>query len=93
MKFALLLAGLCLVANTEASCSLSSVRLAGALIKVGDSERRVLASGPDRTVVLESRQGGVRGHRHDFYRRGQTVQVHVRGGRVARVCRLRDSME
>ena len=79
-----------LAAPAWGSCSLSSVRLPAGLVKVGDAERRVIRSEPDRVVRLETAAGGAAGYRHDFYRRGATVQVYTRAGRVIRVCRIRD---
>ncbi|QKK02282.1 MAG: hypothetical protein HND55_06235 [Pseudomonadota bacterium] len=76
--------------TVEASCNLSSARLSAGLVKVGDSDRRVIQSEPDRVVQLETRAGGAAGIRYDFYRRGQTLQIHVRGGRITRVCRVRE---
>ncbi|NDY94384.1 DUF2845 domain-containing protein [Wenzhouxiangella sp. C33] len=67
-----------------------SERFGSRLIMAGDSERRVIEAGPDRTVRLETREGGAAGYRHDFYRRGVTIQVYVQAGRVVRVCRMRD---
>ena len=87
---AAILFALILAAPVEASCNLSSVRLSAGLVKVGDTERRVIQSQPDRTVRLETREGGAAGYRHDFYQRGQTIQVYVRAGQVTRVCRVRD---
>ncbi len=74
---------------SSAQCGLSSVRLAAGLVRVGDGERRVIESGPDRTVRLETPEGGAAGYRHDFYLSGQTVQIYVRAGVITRVCRVR----
>ncbi len=74
----------------QASCELSSARLGSVMIVTGDSERRVLEAEPDRTVRLETREGGAAGYRHDFYQRGQTVQIYVSAGQVTRICRVRD---
>lgn len=90
MRIITLAAALILCGAVEASCNLSSVRLDAGLVKVGDSERRVIESEPDRVVQLENRKGGAAGIRYDFYLRGQTVQVYVRAGRITRVCRVRD---
>ncbi len=62
------------------------------LIRVGDSERRVIeaAGRPDSERRLENRYGGAAGYRMDYYQRGQTVQVYVQGGVVTRICRIRD---
>lgn len=90
MRTIILAAALLLAGAVEAGCHLSSARLSAGLVKVGDSERRVLESEPDRVVQLENRKGGAAGIRYDFYLRGQTVQVYVKAGRITRVCRLRD---
>jgi hypothetical protein len=73
-----------------ASCDLSSARVSNTLIKVGDSDRRVLSAEPDRIVRLTTSAGGSAGTRYDFYQRGVTVQIYVAAGRVTRVCRIRD---
>jgi hypothetical protein len=73
----------------EASCNLSSARLQAGLVKVGDSDRRVIRSEPDRIVQLETGQGGAAGMRYDFFQRGRTLQIYVQAGRVVRVCRVR----
>jgi hypothetical protein len=70
-------------------CS-SSERFGGTLIKVGDSERRVIEQEPDREVRLETREGGTAGYRFDFYKHGRTVQVYTSAGVVVRVCRIRE---
>ena len=90
MRILTLAAVMALSVAAEASCNLSSARLSAGLVKVGDSERRVIQSDPDRVVQLETREGGAAGIRYDFHLRGQTLQVYVRAGRVVRVCRLRD---
>ena len=90
MRILVLILGLAIFGTVQASCALSSVRMGNALINVGDSERRVVQAGPDREVQLETREGGAAGIRFDFYQRDQTVQIHVRGGRVVRICRVRD---
>lgn len=68
----------------------SSERFDGALVRVGDSERRVIEAEPDRVVQVETRQGGAAGYRLDFYKRGRTVQVYVRHGLVVRICSIRE---
>lgn len=75
--------------QVEVNCS-SSERFGGKIIKVGDSERRVIEAGPDREVRLETQQGGAAGFRFDFYKYGRTVQIYVQAGVVTRICRLRD---
>src|SRR6056297_180824 len=76
-------------AQSSVSCS-SSERFGTILVRVGDSERRVIEAKPDRTVQLETPQGGAAGYRHDFYKYGRTVQVYVQAGIVVRVCRVRE---
>jgi hypothetical protein len=90
MRTITLIAALAVSVAANATCNLSSVRLDAGLVKIGDSDRRVLESEPDRVVQLENREGGAAGIRYDFYLRGQTVQVYVKAGRITRVCRLRD---
>jgi len=90
MRTIIFAAALILSGVVHANCNLSSARLPAGLVKVGDSDRRVLESEPDRVVQLENREGGAAGIRYDFYLRGQTVQVYVRAGRITRVCRIRD---
>lgn len=77
------------VSAWSADCSQSG-RFGSRLIMAGDSDRRVIEAGPDRTVRLETKYGGAAGYRFDFYRRGVTVQIYVQAGRVVRVCRIRD---
>ena len=67
----------------------ASERFGTELIRTGDSERRVLEKQPDRSVRLETREGGAAGFRHDFYRQGVTIQIYVRAGVVVEICRVR----
>lgn len=90
MRFLLLFLALSLASAAHANCDLSSARLGNKLLKVDDSERRVLEQQPDRIVRLENRRGGSAGIRYDFYLRGKTIQVYVRGGRISRICHLND---
>ncbi|MDT8408417.1 MAG: hypothetical protein RQ741_02340 [Wenzhouxiangellaceae bacterium] len=94
MKYLIFAFALALVSTTTAdaqsvSCS-SSERFGNVLVRVGDSERRVIEAGPDRTVRLETAQGGAAGYRFDFYKTGRTVQVYAQAGIVTRVCRIRE---
>ena len=75
--------------QAEVRCG-NSERFGGKIIKVGDSERRVIEAEPDREVQLETRFGGAAGYRFDFYKYGRTVHVYTSGGVVTRVCRVRD---
>ena len=81
---------LALPTDAEALRCGSSERFGTILIRTGDSERRVLQAGPDRTVRLETREGGAAGFRHDFYRSDVTVQVYVRAGVVTEICWIRE---
>lgn len=90
MRIMLLFLTLLFASVVQADCRLSSARLGNELIKVGDSERTVLRNDPDRTVQLENREGGAAGIRYDFYLRGKTIQVYVRGGRISRICHIAD---
>jgi len=91
LAFALALASTATTAvgQSSVSCS-SSERFGNVLVRVGDSERRVIEAKPDRTVRLETSEGGAAGYRHDFYKYGRTVQVYVQAGIVTRVCRVRE---
>jgi len=77
------------VGQSSVSCS-SSERFGNVLVRVGDSERRVIEAKPDRTVRLETDNGGAAGYRFDFYKYGRTVQVYTSAGVVTRVCRIRE---
>jgi len=90
MRALLLVFTLLLASATHASCELSSARLGHQLIKVGDSERKVLEQEPDRTIQLENHRGGAAGIRYDFYVRGKTIQAYVRGGRISKICHIKD---
>lgn len=90
MRVLLLFLTLTLASAAHASCELSSARLGNQLLKVGDSERKVLEHEPDRSVQLENRHGGPTGIRYDFYLRDKTIQVYVRGGRISRICHITD---
>ncbi|MEE4639038.1 MAG: hypothetical protein V2J42_09910 [Wenzhouxiangella sp.] len=73
-----------------ASCELSSARVNNTLVKIGDSDRRVISAEPDRVVRLTTSAGGSAGTRYDFYERDVTIQIYVAAGVVTRVCRVRD---
>jgi len=90
MRSFVLVAALILAPAANASCELSSARISGSLVKVGDSERKVLDQDPHRVVQLENRRGAASGIRYDFHLRGKTVQVYVRAGRITRICHIRD---
>jgi hypothetical protein len=90
LAFVLALASLNTAADAQSvSCS-SSERFGNVLVRVGDSERRVIEAEPDRTVQLQTEEGGAAGYRYDFYKYGRTVQVYVSAGIVTRVCRVRE---
>lgn len=88
--FALVLALAASQAPAQSVRCSSSERFGGTVIKVGDSERRVIEQDPDREVRLETREGGTAGYRFDFYEYGKTVQIYTSGGVVTRVCRVRE---
>ena len=90
LKYVLLAVALAVGTPALASCELSSARVNSTLVKVGDSDRRVISAQPDRIVRLTTSAGGSAGTRYDFYQRGLTIQVYVAAGRVSRVCRIRD---
>lgn len=90
MRVCLLILSLLAASFVDASCELSSARLGNELLKVGDAERKVLRHEPDRSVQLENRRGGATGIRYDFYLRGKTIQVYVRGGRISLICHVDD---
>ncbi len=77
------------VTTAQASCSLTSVRMGQQLINVGDTERRAVQAEPDRTIQLETREGGAAGYRLDFYKPNHTLQIYIRHGKVSRICRAR----
>lgn len=99
MRFRGVLSGLVLVlalaggvepaAGQSVQCY-SSERFGGKLIRTGDSERRVIEAKPDRTVQLQTAEGGAAGYRHDFYKQGRTVQIYVQSGIVTRICVVRE---
>ena len=91
LAFVLFLIVLSADAFGQARCG-SSERFGNQLIRVGDSERRVIevAGRPDMQRQLETRQGGAAGIRMDYYQSGRTIQIYVQGGQVTRICWIRD---
>ena len=87
---ALLLAPVISQAPAQSVLFSSSERFGTILVRVGDSERRIIQAEPDRTIRLETPQGGAAGYRYDFYKYGRTVQVYTSAGVVTRVCRIRE---
>ncbi|MFW6024075.1 MAG: hypothetical protein ACOC8P_00470 [Dichotomicrobium sp.] len=75
---------------TASWLTLRLARIGGKLIKVGDSERKVVQADPDREVQLETSRGGAAGFRFDFYEHQKTVQVYVQGGKIVRICHVRE---
>ena len=75
----------------QARCG-SSERFGNSVVRVGDSERRVIeaAGRPDMERQLENRQGGAAGIRMDYYRRSQTIQIYIERGVVVDICRVRN---
>jgi hypothetical protein len=90
MRSMILILALVFAASAWGSCGLSSARIGGNLVKVGDSDKRVVQARPDREVQLENSRGGAAGFRMDFYQRDKTIQIYVQGGRVVRICHVRD---
>jgi hypothetical protein len=90
MRVVIMIVLLAVAWPAQARCDLSSARLGNEVLKVGDSERKVMEHEPDRSVRLENRYGGAAGIRYEFYLREKTVQIYVRGGRVFRVCHVLD---
>lgn len=90
MRLIALLMVLLLTQPARGDCDLSAARLGNQLLKVGDSERKVLEHEPDRTIQLQNRYGAATGIRYDFHLRDKTVQVYVRGGRISRICHISD---
>jgi hypothetical protein len=85
---ALVLAG---PALADKECS-SEHRFGNSIVRVGDSERRVIqaAGQPDSRAQLQNGFGAGVGVRLDYYIRHMTVQIYVQGGTVSSVCRIRD---
>ena len=79
-----------LAAPVEAKRCGTSERFGGQLVRVGDSERRVLqvAGQPDLQRQLYNEQGAPAGYRLDYYKYRRTVQIYIRGGQVERVCKI-----
>ena len=75
------------VADAQQRCH-SSELFGNSLVSVGDSERKVLKADPDRTVRLETDDGGAAGYRYEFYKRRRTVQIYVTDGQVVRICSI-----
>lgn len=67
----------------------TSERLGNTLIKVGDSDRRVIEAEPSRVVRLETDNGGAAGYRLEFYKPERTVQFYISQGIVTRICSVR----
>lgn len=88
--FGLAFGGAALDVEAQSPRCYSSERFGNALVRVGDSERKVIQADPDRTVRLETSEGGAAGFRHDFYKQGRTVQVYVQAGVVSRICAIRE---
>lgn len=78
-------------ALASASCNIRSERFGSALVRVGDSERRVIevAGPPDLERRLETREGGGAGYRADYFAGRNTIQIYIQGGVVTRICRVR----
>jgi len=81
-----------LASPVEAKRCGTSERFGGQLVRVGDSERRVLevAGQPDAQRQLYNEQGAPAGYRMDYYKYLRTVQIYIRGGQVVQVCQIRE---
>lgn len=91
MRYMILILTLVFSASALGSnCHYRSVRVDRQMIAVGDAPRKAHEAGPDREVQLENRYGAAAGYRLDFYERGKTVEIHVRGGEVVRICQRSD---
>ena len=76
-------------ADAQVRCY-SSERFGNSLVRTGDSERKVIEAKPDRTVRLETSEGGAAGYRHEFYKPNRTVQVYIYAGQVTRICSIQE---
>lgn len=74
------------VAGTAAAVQ-NSVAFGQRLVTTGDSSGKVrqVAGEPDGLTVLETRNGGAAGERWDYYERGKTITIWMRGGRVVAI--------
>lgn len=92
MKTAIAQFALALVLATSASarplCSPSERFPSGNLIQEGDAEAEVIQEGPDRTVQLQTPEGGAAGYRYEFFLKQKTVQVYTKHGVVTQICRI-----
>jgi hypothetical protein len=82
MRFAFALA-LMLAAGTAVAAD--TYRFDRGVIAVGDSTGTVVQKAgrqPDRIVQLENRLGAASGERWEYYERGKTVLIIIRGGQV-----------
>lgn len=64
-----------------------SVTFGTRLVVVGDTTGEVfnVAGKPDRVVDIQNRKGAVIGERFEYYRRGKTIALEIRDGKVSAV--------
>lgn len=64
-----------------------SVTFGSKLVVVGDTTGDVLnvAGKPDRIVDVQNRKGAVIGERFEYFRRGKTIALEIRNGKVTAV--------
>ena len=65
----------------------NSVAFGNRLVSTGDPVGKVfeVAGTPDRTVQIENSHGAGVGERFEYYRRGKTITLWIRGGRVVAI--------
>ncbi len=65
----------------------NSVAFGNRLVSTGDSAGKVrdVAGEPDSRTTLETREGGAAGERWEYYARGKTITIWMRGGRVVAI--------
>jgi len=64
-----------------------SINVGNRVLVDGDSVGKAyeLLGKPDRIVQLENKFGAAMGERLEWYRNGKTIQIVVRGGRIASI--------
>lgn len=77
---------LLLITGTAAAVQ-NTVAFGSRLVSTGDSAGKVrqVAGEPDALTVLETRNGGAAGERWEYYERGKTITIWMRGGRVVAI--------
>lgn len=69
------------------STQAKSVTFGSKLVVVGDTTGDVfnVAGKPDRIVEVQNRKGAVIGERFEYFRRGKTIALEIRNGKVTAV--------